>query len=1245
MSSVNTAQILSSMADAGKFELLATAILRAAEPAYRSLAHPGVNADGKTVKSPLDGICFVQGADPPHMIAVHHTIADRDGLEEKWLHDSTTVKPRKGPKPTAPDGDLIKTAKIAAEERTRRPNLRVTLVLTTNKEPREDLIRKVHAVGHDYGLEIDIWSCSCLSDFLDNTPVGQWLRRSFLNIEQTLLSAKLLHELSKRSLQTHRPLDDANSWVSRELDSKLSDSLRRNVTFLVAASGMGKSVACYRRLAAHVEAGGFGIILPHEVIASAISLEQAVAAALRQLYSSLAEIGNSALSFCSPDKPLLLIVEDINKSGQAQHLAEKLIRWGCASKSEESRGDDARWHLVCPLWPEVYLSLGHQAKQSIEPLMMTASGFSNNEGREAVLRRAQLAGHSLSPLAAEELANALGHDPLLIALHDHNTEPDPQQVVGQFVENVLSRMAAEEKAHPAAEFRQALRRLAGEMLARRQIELRWQEVSSWANVQGEPLRLLSRLANQGELLRLTGTSDDQRLSFRHDRVRDWLLADAAADLDRQDLLTEDVLSEPYFAEVMGAVLAAGQAKENFLQRVAKLNPLALFHAFRLLGQQIGKTLRRAVLQAINAWMDNPAAHEPCNEHLRWEALAMLMQTDAPEVPALVCKFNEQGHYNSGQLARLRNGDVAGGIEFCIRMSPGDLAPWRDAQMEHAKIRHGSILSQDLQRFLRRDDLDSKQRAGALCMAGHLANHELALAIEACWNTDKERDAHLDDYLWAFAECCGDEPARFLAPVCNAWAALSDERPDGATEQPSPRNAVLGYSSGLNGAFRRWPPSAAIDYFIERAAQDELRWLITCMLHKVDHPKAISFVVHECAAMENSFVVHECAAMEKSLEGTGFFSSFAMNAYRDWQTIQEYYSSPMSQASRDMLLNLWQDESNDKYLRKQAFSFWAATKGCYDIEVLKTAKESAELSDNILRARLVRGDLEAIPHMIEKIAADNGDWWFYGRYLWSADLTDALEKSLERCDKKATQNWGDSFESSYIADVIMRLPVDEAEKILLKYWKEFYLHGNFVQAALYVATPSLLHAVETAVDECPEPANLFKFLSQRIVTTGDRSGIARKTQLHALVDYLKFLSPMDIHDLWNVCNKQGWFSIRRKFLDDRLQDRWVEFKWDKQRAFSQLDDMVNKEHWHWVDHCIDDFIKTDVSWDEIYATMMQWLQERCSFDALRIVAAAVEHRGTRDDMEMLMNYEGASETEEALALILDTEFAVRRRSIR
>jgi hypothetical protein len=190
----------------------------------------------------------------------------------------------------------------------------------------------------------------------------------------------------------------------------------------------------------------------------------------------------------------------------------------------------------------------------------------------------------------------------------------------------------------------------------------------------------------------------------------------------------------------------------------------------------------------------------------------------------------------------------------------------------------------------------------------------------------------------------------------------------------------------------------------------------------------------------------------------------------------------------------------------------------------------------------------------------------------------------------------------------------------------------------------LKAAENAI-ECPEPANLLKHLRWHFgVKVKDHPGITRESQIHALAPYLYLLDPMDIYDLWEVCNKQGWFSIRREFLDDHLQERWVEFKWDKQRAFSQLDEMVSEGRFLRITFWIDLFIKTDVSWEEIYETMLAWLQDRRSFEALRIVAAAVEHRGTRKDIEVLMNRESASKTEEALALMIDTEFAVRRRSI-
>ena len=429
MNTNRTIQALASITDEGLFERVATTILREANPLYESLVQTGVNVDGKTVKAPLDGICFVPGARPPHLIAVHHTTAARNALKRKWLHDPDAATPSdKSKKSSTPSGDFIKTAKIVAEKRKEIPGLRSTLVLTTNQEPSEEVISEVEIAGHAHDIEIDLWSRSRLAHFLDNYPVGHWIRRQFLQIEQELLSPELLHELSLESLKINHPPDDAKAWIPRALDETLASSFHRDVTFVVAGTGQGKSVACYRRLASHVQAGGFGLVLSHDDIASATTLDQAIANALRQLHPALASGEETALSICSPEHPLLLIIEDINRADRTQFLAEKIANWSRAQVEAEDKSNwKTKWHLLCPLWPEMLTLLRDQVRKRIESLLVFAGGFSEDEGRDAVIARAQLAGNELSSLNALSISQSLGHDPLLIALYDFDNTPDSGQ--------------------------------------------------------------------------------------------------------------------------------------------------------------------------------------------------------------------------------------------------------------------------------------------------------------------------------------------------------------------------------------------------------------------------------------------------------------------------------------------------------------------------------------------------------------------------------------------------------------------------------------------------------------------------------------------------------------------------------------------------------------------------------------------------------------------------------------------------
>ncbi len=1218
MNTNRTIQALSSITDEGLFERLAMTILRGAKPLYESLVQTGVNVDGKTVKAPLDGICFVSGARPPHLIAVHHTTSARNELKRKWLYDpDAATLPNKSKKSSTPPGDFIKTAKMVAERRKAIPDLRSTLVLTTNREPSEEVISEVEAAGYAHDIEIDLWSCSRLAHFLDNYPVGHWIRRQFLKIEQELLSPELLHELSLKSLEINHPPDDAKAWIPRALDETLALSLHRDVTFVVAGAGQGKSIACYRRLASHVQAGGFGLVLSHDVVASAMTLDQAIADALRQLHPALASGEETALSICSPEHPLLLVVEDINRADQTQFLAEKIASWSRTQAETENKSNwGTKWHLLCPLWPETLALLRDQARKIIEPLLVFAGGFSENEGHDAVIARARLVGNELSSLSALSISRSLGHDPLLIALYYFDNTPDPGKVIGQFINNSLSRTAAAEKEYPPAEYRKALRLLAEEMLAHRQIDPQWLNISEWAKVQGEPLRLIGRIAHGGALIRLTDSIMNQRLVFRHDRVRDWLLADAAAELERRNTLPACIVAEPYYAEVIGTVLVSDSPGSDFLRRVAEANPLALFHALRLFGDA-PQSSYDAILQAIDSWLDNPATHDRSNFHLRLEALAMLAETDSHHVPAIVKKFSEQIY--SGQLARLHNGDITGGIELCMRLEPGVGAPWRDIQIEHAKLRHGAKLSKDLDGFLRRKDLNGPTRLGALRLAGHIGDPGLARAIEICWNIDEEKLNHLTEYLWAFGQCCGNEPARFLGPVCDAWATLSDKpkRKGGY----SPRNALAAY--GLRFAFRRWPPHAAIDYFVQRATHNDLKRPITIMLNDIDHPKALAFRVQERAAIW------------RQTGEINSFSYFVFRATNEWRRAQEE-GRPMSDESRELLLSLWQNDENDKFLRSAAFSLWAATKREDDLDVLRRISVPEYLADHVLEQRLVRGDQQAIPDLIGKLSTNNKDyWWHQARYLWSPELTDELDKFLSNRDG------GDSITS----ELIMRLPTKEAEQLLLKHWDHLRFLPDFVQAALYVATKPLLEVAAAAIKDCSKPAALMMFLRTHFgIKVKGHPGLKRENQVLALAPYLDLLSDLDISMLWDECNDRGWFATRKKLLDSRLRSSSAHRIWNRDRAIKELDRMVEEKqsHW-WFNHWIDQNLKTDVSWNEIFETLMLWLEARRSLEALEVVASAVAFRGSREDLSLLRTYEDMNENK-IKELIYDTEFAVRRRTL-
>jgi hypothetical protein len=227
---------------------------------------------------------------------------------------------------------------------------------------------------------------------------------------------------------------------------------------------------------------------------------------------------------------------------------------------------------------------------------------------------------------------------------------------------------------------------------------------------------------------------------------------------------------------------------------------------------------------------------------------------------------------------------------------------------------------------------------------------------------------------------------------------------------------------------------------------------------------------------------------------------------------------------------------------------------------------------------------------------------------------------------------------------MRLSPTDAEKLLAKYWTSLRYVSNFVQVALYVATPALLERVRQALADCTEPQVLLKHLGQHIgLKTEGHPGITRSAQIESLAPYLRYLGKHTIMGLWDICNEHGWFDLRRSVLDPHLRQSGGILYEDEAPTFAALDDMVTRNQMHWLDHWLEQYAMTGASSEDRLARIAAWLGARKTMDALQLVSEAVAQIGRRADLSLL-DIPLADADARLEAIKANVVFAVQRRTL-
>ncbi|MDR7156850.1 SAM-dependent methyltransferase [Sphingobium xenophagum] len=1201
-----TIKALAEITDEGKFEQLALSILQHAEPLCAALSQQGVNAAGRTRASPVDNIGFVRGATPPHLIAIHHTTAAERDLRAKWMATTGTSKARMG--------DIAKTAKIVAEERERTPVLAATLFLTTNQEPGEQLVRDATALGATHGITIDIWSRVRLARVLDLDPVGQTIRRTYLGIEEELLSTSLLAKLSQQSLATVAPPELTSAWISRDLDRQLLKS-RRPVSFIIGESGSGKTVACLRSMRQWIAGGGFALVLTEDILETAASLPAAVLEALRRLHPALAQTPD-AFSLASPTQPLLLLVEDINHAANPARVIEKLARWASDTGIESRRGAPA-WRIMCPVWQRFINGLPEQARRLAEPMLVPPKPFEVHEGVKALEHKAKLLGHPISTAAALSLSTALGHDPLLIGLHEFGATSTTDSVIADFIERSLHRCESRTNV-PSTELRLALETLASEMLQRRRMSPGWGETSQWPALTAH-LPALRALFTVGEVVRLEGRSAHQKIGFRHDRVRDQLLVDAAAGLLNAATLDDALIADPFLAAVFGALLLRHIDVPDLPERIGRHNALALFHALR--GSRGGTPERGKLTNLAGQWLSEEANRTENKRALRDEIAAVLMETEGVDVIALAKALAENTPHS--RMACLRNGDLEAGVEDCLKRRLRARDQWRDRQIAHAKQEHALALVEALSSRLLAKQINDDVRMALLDIAGSVADPRLLPALRSCWASDTGRAIRLDDYLWAFSFCCDHETAEeVLGPLCAEWSLLPEERGD---KVRSPKNEVADHE--IQWAFARKPPAPAIDYLAKRGLEDDLSWQVYCLLHTVDQPTAIQF----CAAT----MAHARA------RSTQWYLVNFRRGQDHWTRSDEEHGIHMSAEGRALLRGIWQDIGRTEHERITAFDLWGSSWGEADLGQMRSWQDDPVLSDAILRRRLERGDTDAIPLVLLKLEGDSREyWWQFTRIIWSDDLTAALRRAFDSRFAKIAASPDRDFDIDHtLCNAVIRLPRAIAEPLLLENWESISTSPQMVQTALYLATPDLLSRVAEAIAAASEPAKMFEYLTMHFgVRERGHPGLTRPEQITALEPYFDLIDDKELDWLADGCNTVGWFDLRRRLLDPRLPDS--RHCWSVDRLPGLFDRLAIDSSFAFLD--VEQVMEAGVEWDAIASSLCIWLWARNDEEALQLAADVLREHGRRIDLDMLNDWPGGW-SEQTRAVVANAAYVVRHRT--
>ena len=1180
------------MTDAGEFEGLVTAVLRRSNPTYAALVHSGVNAEGRPIAAAVDGfnLCGISNRSP---IFTAHTTTKLSKLRNKWMDPV--------------EGDIAK-AKLKAQAIGVDGGV---LVLTLSREPPIELVIDVEAACQAAGFELDLWTQSRIADFLDDDAEGQWIRRRFFGEPEIRLSISALRSIAQAGPLDISLFDKGDALTPRQVAVDLASRLQggQRLVLLNAASGQGKSVVATQVWRAMVDAGACAIHLSHQDVEAAVSLEEALTRALKRRSRSLSEeCGREALAFATGET-VFVLVEDINRSERPVAALQKVLSWASVASAPGLR-------LLCPIWPRALAALSDQEEKAARAAVVWLDLPSHTEAVQIAKAQAEAQGRRPSAGALHALVNRLGRDPLLLGLHDYSDEANDG--VRAYISREAARVA-QASGHAATDILDALDALAIGMLTTRSLEPGWVQVRTWLD--RDQLACLRLLLKTGALLRLGDEPTDERLVFRHDRVRDHIRATGLRRLVQAGG-DHDALIEPGYAELWGVILSEPAANPEWVALAARLNPLGLFHG---LAETAPEPNQRARLAAAAAdWLGPENAESERYSHLRWAAQFALTEVEGRDIAEIALLFRESTWMTRETAAW--NGDIDAVLKTILVWDPYNLRGRERRLLDHVTSRHAEAARAFVELGLR-DTTQTDGWEGLLALAGQIASPALTPALLEVWERGPRSPGFINAALWAFALCAPDH----LGPIFDAWSELGEEpREHGST----PRGSV-----GYDLRFGLWARAgdAARKAFILRAREPDgpLSWYLSNLMEGWDHPDAQEAFIRQMGRQ---------LARSRAHGGYGLATS---QLGEIWSEERPFGGLLMSDASLARVQALWSNPDEDADVQTVALRLWsyaarprhlAATRSLLDPLGPHATEAVAAL------IRLEAGDAPAALDAAIEADPSRGYLWQEVRTRWREAYLPFLVKALERRRRLKAEHIARFSGDHALPDVMRWLDDDMRDRLLTDHWDHLGDERGWIHLALWTATPATLELASRSLRNT-DPAEALKFFDHHYGLFIDSSPPTTELRrLQALEPWLDYLDRSSFERLEEHCNRLGWRDWRRRYVDGRLQaDARAHWRSPatRRKALNDLAD-TGKRNRH-VEFTLKHMVEMEGDLQTIFDEIESWLIERNDLEALRTASDCIIDSGSRADLARLERFRSLA-IPQGDEVIDDAVFALKRRSL-